>query len=220
MARPRSRPLIITAAAYDAMIAHCTKGSAFACCGILAGVPPTASVAYPLRNAASSRGRYEADARDLFRAVKDLRARGLEIVALYHFYPQTAAIPTPSDLRENNYADLPRVIVALGERPKVRVWRLARRYCEELTWRLVSRGSDITAGWDGGGAEDERRGGVEPPASFAARVLHHLLWWRRPSTRIPIGRLQDRPLLEPEPLWDPVLDRPEAQATRADPGTG
>jgi proteasome lid subunit RPN8/RPN11 len=220
MARSRSQPLIITAEAYDAMIAHCVKGSALACCGFLAGVPPTASVAYPLRNAAGSRVRYVSDPRDMFRAARDLRDRGLEIVAIYHFYPQTAAIPTPTDLRENNYADLPRVIVALGERPRVRAWRLARRYCEELTWRLVPRGSDITAAWDGAGAEAEGRGGAEPPASFVARVLHHLRWWRRPSTRIPIGRLQDRPPLEPEPLWDPVLDRPETPGTRADPGTG
>src|SRR4051812_48250043 len=39
-----SQSLLLTAQAYDAMIAHCVKGSALACCGILAGIPPRASV--------------------------------------------------------------------------------------------------------------------------------------------------------------------------------
>jgi proteasome lid subunit RPN8/RPN11 len=57
----------------------------------------------------------------LTRAFLDLRSRGLAIVAIYHFVPGTAAVPSPTDLRENYYGDLPRVIVSLGACPTVRV---------------------------------------------------------------------------------------------------
>jgi proteasome lid subunit RPN8/RPN11 len=75
------------AQAYDAMIAHCVKGSALACCGILAGIPPTASVAYPLRKIASSTFRYVAYPQALGRAFKDFEGRGLKLVAIYQFGP-------------------------------------------------------------------------------------------------------------------------------------
>jgi proteasome lid subunit RPN8/RPN11 len=212
MARSRSQPLIMTAGAYDAMIAHCIKGSALACCGILAGVPPTASVAYPLRNAANSRVRYDADSRDLLQAAQDLRERGLALVAIYHFRPKLAAIPSPTDLRENYYGDLPRVIIALGERPTVRAWRLAPRYCEELSWRLQPHEGDSADGGDGEESVIEGHGTVQPSASFLTRLLRRSWSWRRPSRRIPIEHLEDYPPLVPEPMWDPLLDRPTSRA--------
>jgi proteasome lid subunit RPN8/RPN11 len=199
MAKAPPRTLLITAEAYDAMIAHCVGEPALACCGILAGVPPTASVAYPLRNAANSPSRYNSDPRDLFRANVDLRKRGLAVVAIYHSCPKTAAVPGPTDLRENAYGDVPRVIVARGEVPTVRVWRLTRRYCEELTWRLRTRDGELAP--EGAGADDQA-----PPTS--PRSVLSWLFGRRTSLRIPIGRLRDLPPLEPEPSRDPAPDRP------------
>jgi [CysO sulfur-carrier protein]-S-L-cysteine hydrolase len=210
MATSRSEPLIIPAEVRDAMISHCVKGSALACCGILAGVAPRASAVYPLRNAAESAARYYSDVRDLFRAARDMHEKGLEVVAIYHFRPQTAAVPSPTDLKENTYGDVPRVIVSLGESPRVRVWRLARRYCEELAWRLQPRDAEAAEG-DGCvemRPELEREGAVHVPTSFLGSILLRLFARRDPPTRIRIGRLQDRPPLKPEPMWDPSLDRP------------
>jgi proteasome lid subunit RPN8/RPN11 len=211
MAKATPQSLLFTAQAYDAMIAHCVKGSALACCGILAGIPPTASVAYPLRNVANSPTRYIADWRDISRATKDLEGRGLEFVAIYHSRPETAAVPSPTDLRENAYGDLPRVIVAIGEFPSIRVWRLTKTYCEELTWRLQPREGGPTPEGDGGDdMQHEGARGVADQASppFPSSALSWLFRRRRTSVRIPIRRLQDRPSLEPELMWDPALDCP------------
>ena len=117
MATSQRQPLLIPAEIYDAMISHCIKASPLACCGILAGIEPLASAIYPLRNAAESPTRYRSDPPDLTRAFLDLRSRGLAIVAIYHFVPGTAAVPSPTDLRENYYGDLPRVIVSLAPAP-------------------------------------------------------------------------------------------------------
>jgi len=207
-----SRPsLLITPEAYDAMVSHCVSGSALATCGILAGAPHTATAAYPLRNVAKSAARYDADPRDMISTHRDLQKRGLEMVAIYHCRPNTAAMPTPVDLRENGYGSLPRVIVALGDPPSIRVWRLSKRYCEELTWRLqVSDEKPIP---EGAGAYDTQpEGGEESAGQASTSYLGWFLSWlfppRRPTGAIPIGRLREFPALKPEPLWDPSLDHP------------
>jgi proteasome lid subunit RPN8/RPN11 len=182
------------------MVAHCAKGSGLglACCGILGGKAPLASAIYPLRNAAESPNRYEAHPRDLLQAAVDLRKRRLEMVAIYQFRPKAAPVPSPTDLRENNYGDLPRVIVSLGETPTIRVWRLARRYCEELPWRIRPRGEES--------APEDPEGALKGP--FVRSILGRLFRWRRSPLRIPIGRLPDFTTLVPEPMWDRALDRP------------
>ncbi len=68
---------------------------------------------HPLRNAASSETRYDADPRELIDAVVSLRQRGAEILAIYHSHPRWAAIPSRTDLRENHYGTVPRIIVSL-----------------------------------------------------------------------------------------------------------
>src|SRR5262249_48658333 len=105
--------LTIPAAIHDAMVAHCVREAPLECCGILGGIAPVVSSFHPLRNAASSETRYDADTRDLIDAVTALRSRGAEILAIYHSHPRWAAIPSQTDLRENHYGPVPRIIVSL-----------------------------------------------------------------------------------------------------------
>jgi hypothetical protein len=133
------------------------------------------------------------------------------MVAIYHFRPGLAAVPSQTDLREHAYGDLPRAIVALGEVPTVRLWRLTKRYCEELEWHLQPSEP-------GSGSVDTPVSPVPPEVGRVVRagklpyllgaVLCRGLWPSRTSRKIPIGRLQDDLALEPEPMWDPSLDNP------------
>jgi proteasome lid subunit RPN8/RPN11 len=130
--------LTIPAAIRDEMVAHCVREAPLECCGILGGVAPVVSSIHPLRNAEASETRYTADAGDLIRAVVALRERGAEILAIYHSHPRWPAVPSKTDLRENHYGDVPRIIVSLlGPEPEVRVWRLDPDSFVELPWRLV-----------------------------------------------------------------------------------
>jgi proteasome lid subunit RPN8/RPN11 len=123
---------------HDAMVAHCMRETPLECCGILGGVPPRVSSFHPLRNAASSETRYDADPHDLIHAVVALRELGGEILAIYHSHPHWEAIPSRTDLRENHYGPVPRIIVSLLEvNPIVRVWRLDPDSYQELPWRIV-----------------------------------------------------------------------------------
>jgi proteasome lid subunit RPN8/RPN11 len=124
---------------HEAMVAHCQREAPLECCGILGGIAPLVSSFHPLRNVAASETRYDADPRELINAVVSLRQRGAEILAIYHSHPRWAAIPSQTDLRENHYGDVPRIIVSLlGDVPEVRIWRLGPDSFDELPWRIVA----------------------------------------------------------------------------------
>jgi [CysO sulfur-carrier protein]-S-L-cysteine hydrolase len=127
----------------DAMVAHCVREAPLECCGILAGVaPPLVTSIYPLRNESQSEKRYNADPHDLINTQLELRRRGQEILAIYHSHPRWEAIPSRTDLAENYYGEVPRIIVSLlRESPDVRVWRLDPESFEELRWRIAERPS-------------------------------------------------------------------------------
>ena len=131
-------PLEIPRDLLDAMVAHCLREAPLECCGLLGGFSPMVSSFHPLRNAAASETRYDADAHDLIAAVVDLRQRGAEILAIYHSHPRWEAVPSKTDLRENHYGPVPRIIVSLlEESPVVRIWRLDPDSYEELPWRII-----------------------------------------------------------------------------------
>jgi hypothetical protein len=74
----------------------------------------------------------------LINAVVALRQRGAEILAIYHSHPRWRAVPSQTDLRENHYGPVPRIIVSLlDEPPDVRIWRLDPDSYQELPWRIV-----------------------------------------------------------------------------------
>ncbi|MHC5540772.1 M67 family metallopeptidase [Singulisphaera rosea] len=130
--------LAIPVSIHDAMVAHCLREAPLECCGILGGVPQIVSSFHPLRNVAASETRYDADGQELIAAHRDLRSRGAEFLAIYHSHPRWAAIPSRTDLDQNYYGPLPRIIVSLlGATPEVRVWRLDPDSYEELPWQLI-----------------------------------------------------------------------------------
>lgn len=128
-------PLEIPADIVEAMVAHCLREAPLECCGILGGAPPRVSSFHPLRNAAASPTRYDADPRDLIDTVVALREAESEILAIYHSHPQWEAVPSETDLRENHYGAVPRIIVSLlHDPPQVRTWLLKPDSFLELAW--------------------------------------------------------------------------------------
>jgi proteasome lid subunit RPN8/RPN11 len=138
-----NRSLEIPRALLNAMIDHCRREAPLECCGLLGGVGTRVSTFHPLRNAAASETRYDADPKDLIDAVVSIRERQAEILAIYHSHPRWSAIPSRTDLQENHYGSVPRIIVSLLEEPPVvRIWRLDPASYEELPWRVVDPSED------------------------------------------------------------------------------
>ena len=80
----------------EEMFARARDASPEECCGLLGGREGRAESAYPLRNVAPRpEVAYEAAPEELFDAQRRMRARGEQLVAVYHSHPRSAE-PTPS----------------------------------------------------------------------------------------------------------------------------
>ena len=91
---------------------------------------------YPLVNIAASPLLYEADARSLFRAFKDMRRQELNLLAIYHSHPASDPLPSRTDLLRNSYgSEVVHLIVSLkGDTPQIQGWHLEEKGYREAIW--------------------------------------------------------------------------------------
>jgi len=81
------------------MIAHAQEGFPLEVCGILGGVGSEVSVSYPMTNTDASNEHFMMEPKEQFSVVKDLRAKGLTMLAIYHSHPESPARPSEEDIR-------------------------------------------------------------------------------------------------------------------------
>jgi proteasome lid subunit RPN8/RPN11 len=142
--------LQIPLAIYDQMIAQARAELPNECVGLLAGrleaedssgsdIPIRRVLqCYPLANAAASPKEYLADGKGLLHAHRDMRQRGLEILAIYHSHPASEPVPSPTDLERNYNPDVIHLIISLrAAEPLVRGWWLTERDSREATWEHI-----------------------------------------------------------------------------------
>lgn len=84
-------------------------------CGILGGRDGVASVLYKTENDDASPVSYAIGSRDLFKVMKELRARDLDMVAIYHSHVSTEAYPSDTDIRLAFYPDACYLIISLED---------------------------------------------------------------------------------------------------------
>jgi proteasome lid subunit RPN8/RPN11 len=119
------------------MFAHARDTEPEECCGLVGGRDTFASAIYPLRNVARDPLRsYEGAPQELFDAQRRMRARGEELIAIYHSHPRAIdPVPSDSDVRMAYYPKAVHFIVGLaGDEPVLRAFRL---FEEERRWEHV-----------------------------------------------------------------------------------
>jgi proteasome lid subunit RPN8/RPN11 len=117
------------------------------CCGLLAGRllpaetegqrPLIGEVVcrYPLVNAAGSPREFLSDPRSMFDAVRDMRLRDIDVLAVYHSHPRTEPVPSRTDLERNWWPEVISIIISLKDaEPLVRAWWLAADGFREAEW--------------------------------------------------------------------------------------
>jgi [CysO sulfur-carrier protein]-S-L-cysteine hydrolase len=100
------------------IIAHAREDAPVEACGLLGGVDGVVKRVYRLTNCDASPEHFSLDPKEQFAAAKDLRASGLEAVAVYHSHPATPARMSQEDLRLAVSPGMRYVIVSLMETEK------------------------------------------------------------------------------------------------------
>lgn len=117
--------LRITPGAVAEMAAHALREAPVEACGYLAGRDGAVAEAIPMRNADASPEHFSLDPEEQFAVLRDVRARGLRILGVYHSHPATPARPSPEDLRLAHDPELSYVIVSLASgEPVVSAFRV------------------------------------------------------------------------------------------------
>jgi proteasome lid subunit RPN8/RPN11 len=132
------------------MVAQATAELPSECCGVLAG--PAAGVTrdlpenreqrateyYPLINALASPRAYESEPMSMFNAVRDMRGRKLEIVAVFHSHPSSNPTPSRTDLERSYGEEVMNLILSLQTPQAVmRAWWFRSDSFAEAEWRLT-----------------------------------------------------------------------------------
>ncbi len=130
-ASSRKSPLLISESIRREMLAHAQGSKNCEVCGILAGRANTAIEIYKARNTDPSAVSYELDSRQQLTIMKDISAKTLEVLAVYHSHPSGRACPSEKDRavaalqRELAGWDIAHVIIGLaGPEPEIKAYRL------------------------------------------------------------------------------------------------
>ncbi len=85
-------------------------------CGILAGKNGKITKFYPMANKKKSSSRYLMEPEEQFKVFQEIEKEGLELSAIYHSHPHTAAFPSQRDVDYAFYPDSLILIVSLMEK--------------------------------------------------------------------------------------------------------
>jgi proteasome lid subunit RPN8/RPN11 len=107
--------ILIPKAIQDDMIIHAQEGFPLEVCGILGGIGDTVSANYRMTNTDASNEHFMMDPKEQFAVVKDLRAKGLSMLAIYHSHPETPARPSEEDIKLALTPDVSYLIISLAD---------------------------------------------------------------------------------------------------------
>lgn len=126
----------------DELLRHARSEVPNEACGLLAGdlATGTATAYHPARNAEASPFVYSVHPEDLVRIVPGIEDAGQDLVAIFHSHTRTAAVPSPTDLREARYAvvHLIATLSDAGAAPNesLRAWRIEAGASREVALEL------------------------------------------------------------------------------------
>lgn len=120
------------------IIEHAKREAPLEACGYLAAKDGIVSRYYDLTNIDHSQEHFSFDPKEQFAVVKDARAKGYEVCAVYHSHPATPARPSVEDIKLAYDPVISYVIVSLaGGQEDVRSFKIAGGKAEREDLEMV-----------------------------------------------------------------------------------
>lgn len=112
---------------HDDMITHAKEGFPLEVCGILGGAGDTVATICRMTNTDASNEHFMMDPKEQFAVVKDMRAKGLTMLAIYHSHPETPARPSEEDIKLALTPDVSYLIISLADvsAPEIKSYKIA-----------------------------------------------------------------------------------------------
>ncbi|MBI3354112.1 MAG: M67 family metallopeptidase [Nitrospirae bacterium] len=122
----------------DDIISHAKEAAPLECCGILAGKDGTVTDMYKMNNTENDPDKYLMDAKEQFAVVKDIRAKGIDMLAIYHSHPHSPARPSGIDTKLAFYPDAIYIIISLqdSEMPVIKGFLIRDGKVEETAIKI------------------------------------------------------------------------------------
>jgi len=116
----------IPQAVHEDMVAHAREGFPLEVCGILGGEGESVSTIYRMTNTDASNEHFMMEPREQFAVVKELRGKGLAMLAVYHSHPESPARPSEEDIRLALTPGVSHVIISMVDtrQPVVRSFKI------------------------------------------------------------------------------------------------
>lgn len=116
----------------EEIIEHARKEFPNEACGILAGKEGKVSEVFRMANTERGAMRYAMALKEQFDIARVMRAKGTEMIGIYHSHPNLRAAPSFRDIQMALHPECSYVIVSLiNNMPDVRSFRIIRGVVEE-----------------------------------------------------------------------------------------
>ncbi len=128
----------ITKKVIKEMMDHAKKEAPLEACGYLGAKDSSITKIYALTNIDKSNEHFSFEPKEQFLAVKDARAQGLEICAVYHSHPASPARPSLEDIKLAYDPDMSYFIISLaGRNEEVRAFSIKSGEVSEINLEVV-----------------------------------------------------------------------------------
>ena len=122
---------------YNEMIKHALAGKPNEICGILGGKDKTVCEHYVMTNVENSPESYLMDPKEQYSVQKDLRSKGLYMLAIYHSHPSSPARPSKKDIDMAFYPDVAYIIISLENlKPDVKAFIIKNKIVSNIEIKI------------------------------------------------------------------------------------
>lgn len=97
---------------YEEMITYCKESLPYEACGLLSGAKGPSTTLWKIKNETQKFNRFIMSSESIKLAVHNMETIGESLSGIFHSHPNSPALPSSHDIKNNSYPELPYLIVA------------------------------------------------------------------------------------------------------------